>query len=91
MSIFWFDVLLLIFVLPFEPILNGVRIDWSKIRTKLESQAQVVESQMKSHQQQGEERSLILGDSLQQTMDSMSFTQDRMKKQFECLKEDIEA
>ena len=46
---------------------------------------------MKSHQQQGEERSLILGDSLQQTMDSMSFTQDRMKKQFECLKEDIEA
>jgi len=37
------------------------------------------------HQQQGEESSMILGDKLQQKMDAVTFTQERMKRQIEDL------
>ena len=39
------------------------------------------------HQQQGEEASTILGDKLQQKMDSITFTQERMKRQLDDLQD----
>ena len=42
---------------------------------------------MQQHQQQGEEASTILGDKLQQKMDSISFTQERMKRQLDDLQD----
>lgn len=42
---------------------------------------------LQQHQQQGEEASTILGDKLQQKMDSISFTQERMKRQLDDLQD----
>ena len=39
------------------------------------------------HQQQGEDASTILGDKLQQKMDAITFTQERMKRQLDDLQD----
>ena len=39
------------------------------------------------HQQAGEDASIILGDKLQQKMDAVTFTQERMKRQIEDLQD----
>ena len=44
---------------------------------------------MKSHQQAGEDASNILGDKLHQKMDSIAFTQERMKRQMDDLQDKV--
>merc|ERR1719266_1853944 len=59
----------------------------TSLRTKQESQQQLIENQLRTHQQQGEDASTILGDNIQQKMDSIAFTQERMKRQFDDLQD----
>ena len=51
--------------------------------------SQIIEARLKSHQQAGEDASNILGDKLHQKMDSIAFTQERMKRQMDDLTEKI--
>ena len=44
---------------------------------------------MRSHQKDGEDASNILGDKLHQKMDSIVFTQERIKRQIEDLQERV--
>jgi len=67
--------------------MNVVQKEMTSLRTKLESQQMQIENQLRSHAQQGEEQSVILGDKLQQKMDSIAFTQERMKRQFDDLQD----
>ena len=67
--------------------MNVVTKEMTVIKTTLQSQQQLIENQLRSHQQQGEEQSTVLGDKLQQKMDAVAFTQERMKRQFDDLQE----
>jgi len=67
--------------------MNVVTKEMTVIKTTLQSQQQQIENQLRSHQQQGEEQSTVLGDKLQQKMDAVAFTQERMKRQFDDLQE----
>ena len=67
--------------------MNVVTKEMTVIKTTLQSQQQLIDNQLRSHQQQGEEQSTILGDKLQQKMDAVAFTQERMKRQFDDLQE----
>jgi len=44
---------------------------------------------LRNHQKDGEDASNILGDKLHQKMDSISFTQERIKRQIEDLQERV--
>ena len=50
---------------------------------------QVIEARLRSHQKDGEDASNILGDKLHQKMDSIVFTQERIKRQIEDLQERV--
>ena len=55
------------------------------LRLQLRKQEDVIASKLKQHQQAGEDASTILGDKLQQKMDSVTFSQERMKRQLDDL------
>ena len=44
---------------------------------------QIIEARLRSHAKEGEDASNIMGDKLHQKMDSIAFTQERMKRQIE--------
>ena len=67
--------------------MNVVTKEMTVIKSTLQSQQLLIENQLRSHQQQGEEQSTVLGDKLQQKMDAVAFTQERMKRQFDDLQE----
>lgn len=50
---------------------------------------QVIEARLRNHQKDGEDASNIMGDKLHQKMDSIVFTQERIKRQIEELQERV--
>ena len=50
---------------------------------------QIIEARLRSHAKEGEDASNIMGDKLHQKMDSIAFTQERMKRQIEDLQERV--
>eukprot|EP00090_Calanus_glacialis_P000735 TRINITY_DN10508_c0_g1_i1.p1 TRINITY_DN10508_c0_g1~~TRINITY_DN10508_c0_g1_i1.p1 ORF type:complete len:731 (-),score=252.70 TRINITY_DN10508_c0_g1_i1:1342-3315(-) len=63
--------------------------DISVMKSDIQRQGDIIEARLKSHQQAGEDASNILGDKLHQKMDSIAFTQERMKRQMDDLQDKI--
>jgi len=61
----------------------------SQMKSDIRRQDEIIASRLKSQQQAGEDSSTILGDKLHQKMDSISFTQERMKRQMDDLQDRI--
>ncbi|XP_023347472.1 CAP-Gly domain-containing linker protein 1 [Eurytemora carolleeae] len=83
-----------------EEAIDGVRESVAKQITQLEEQIKVMKTEMRKQNEMledgvrrqeaaGEEASNILGDQLHQKMDSVAFTQERMRRQVEDLQEKI--
>jgi len=61
----------------------------SEMKTDIRRQEEVIEARLKSSAQSKEDATNILGDKLHQKMDSIAFTQERMKRQMESLQERV--
>ncbi len=61
-----------------------------ELKNDVRRQDEIIESKLKMNQQAGEEASTILGDKLQQKMDSVTFTQERMKRQLTDLQDKMQ-
>ena len=58
-----------------------------ELKSNIQQQGDVIEARLRSHQKDGEDASNILGDKLHQKMDSIVFTQERIKRQIEELQD----
>lgn len=70
--------------------LNNMEDKIDAIMRDLRAINEVVEGKLKQHQQAGEDASIILGDKLQQKMDSVTFAQERMKRQLDDLRDKVQ-
>merc|ERR1719445_1148857 len=61
-----------------------------ELKNDVRRQDEIIESKLKTHEQASEEASTILGDKLQQKMDSVTFGQERMKRQLKDLQEKVQ-
>merc|ERR1712029_1170795 len=60
-----------------------------ELKSDIKQQGDIIEARLRSHQKDGEDASNILGDKLHQKMDSIVFTQERIKRQIEDLQERV--
>lgn len=67
--------------------INALDEQITNLKAQLKNQQDLIENKLRTHQQAGEEASTILGDKLQQKLDSVSFTQERMKRQLDDLQD----
>ena len=68
--------------------MNLMEKEMTTLRSKIDNHEELIENQLKSQQQQDEDQSSVLGDKLSQKMDTMAFSQERLKRQFDDLKAD---
>jgi len=69
--------------------ITGLEEQIGEMKTDIRRQEEVIEARLKSSAQSKEDATNILGDKLHQKMDSIAFTQERMKRQMEALQERV--
>jgi len=69
--------------------ITGLEEQMGEMKTDIRRQEEVIEARLKSSAQSKEDATNILGDKLHQKMDSIAFTQERMKRQMEALQERV--
>ena len=68
--------------------MNLIEKEMTTLKSKIDNHEELIENQLKSQQQQDEDQSSVLGDKLSQKMDTMAFSQERLKRQFDDMKTD---
>jgi len=69
--------------------ITGIEDEIVDLKSNIKQQGDIIEARLRSHQKDGEDASNILGDKLHQKMDSIVFTQERIKRQIEDLQERV--